>query len=56
MQGARVASAVAHDLHDTVVACIFLSYPLHPPGKQVHTFLQSFKDWLWGADGVTCLS
>lgn len=33
-QGARVASEVAHSDRE-VLACVFFSYPLHPPGKQV---------------------
>jgi len=34
MQGGRVASEVASGDPD-VLACIFFSYPLHPPGQQV---------------------
>lgn len=33
-QGARVASEVAHS-DPAVLACVFFSYPVHPPGKQV---------------------
>lgn len=33
-QGARVAVEVAAT-DPTVLACIFFSYPLHPPGKEV---------------------
>lgn len=33
-QGARVTSEVAHS-NPEVLACVFFSYPLHPPGKQV---------------------
>ena len=35
LQGARVASSLAHAQPDLVVGAIFFSYPLHPPGKQV---------------------
>ena len=35
LQGARVASSLAHTQPDLVIGAIFFSYPLHPPGKQV---------------------
>lgn len=31
--GARVAVQVAHDLPHLALACVLLSFPLHPPGK-----------------------
>ena len=35
LQGARVASSLAHAQPALVIAAIFFSYPLHPPNKQV---------------------
>eukprot|EP00884_Botryococcus_braunii_P010623 jgi/Botrbrau1/19562/Bobra.0035s0054.1 len=33
--GARVAAAVAEERPQQTAACLFFSYPLHPPGKPV---------------------
>ena len=32
-QGGRVASAMAHAHPESAPACVFFSYPLHPPGR-----------------------
>lgn len=50
-QGGRVASAVAHVQPASTLGCVFFSYPLHPPRKQVCSGIvrQPTKDPLYSA-------